>query len=63
MFTFLNGLGDKYDPVATVIQSSLTKYLMPTLNDVISEVQAYDMKLQTRDQAAKEKSHQAFQVQ
>ncbi|CAA7061321.1 unnamed protein product [Microthlaspi erraticum] len=63
LFQFLNGLGDEYDPVATVVQSSLSKFPRPTLNDVISEVQAYDMKFQARDQTTKAVTHQAFQIQ
>ncbi|CAA7031738.1 unnamed protein product [Microthlaspi erraticum] len=63
LFQFLNGLGDEYDPVATVVQSSLSKFPRPTLNDVIAEVQAYDMKLQARDVSAKATNHQAFQTQ
>ncbi|CAA7040242.1 unnamed protein product [Microthlaspi erraticum] len=63
LFQFLNGLGDEYDPVATVIQSSLRKFPRPTLNDVISEVQAYEMKLQSRDQTVRETAHVAYQTQ
>ncbi|XP_019082590.1 PREDICTED: uncharacterized protein LOC109125425 [Camelina sativa] len=45
IFGFLNGLGREYDPIATVIQSSLSKLPPPTFNDVISEVQGFDSKL------------------
>ncbi|AAD43604.1 T3P18.3 [Arabidopsis thaliana] len=42
IFGFLNGLGREYDPITTVIQSSLSKLPAPTYNDVISEVQGFD---------------------
>lgn len=34
----------------TVIQSSLTKFPPPTFNDVVSEVQGYDSKLQSYEE-------------
>ncbi|XP_010507444.1 PREDICTED: uncharacterized protein LOC104784073 [Camelina sativa] len=49
IFGFLNGLGREYDPITTVIQSSLSKLPGPTFNDVITEVQGFDCKLQSYD--------------
>lgn len=47
IFGFLNGLGREYDPITTVIQSSLRKIPALMFNDVISDVQDFDRKLQT----------------
>lgn len=63
IFGFLNGLSREYDPVTTVIQNSLSKFPSPTFNDVYSEVQAYDTKLKSYDEAAALSTHQAFQAQ
>lgn len=38
IFGFLNGLGREYDPITTVIQSSLSKIPAPTFNDVITSL-------------------------
>ncbi|XP_010484950.1 PREDICTED: uncharacterized protein LOC104763247 [Camelina sativa] len=59
IFGFLNGLGREYDPIATVIQSSLSK-LSPPTNDVVSEVQGFDSKLQSYDDASSVTPHLAF---
>lgn len=63
IFGFLNGLTREYDLIATVIQSSLTKFPAPTFNDVVSEVQGYDAKLQTYEEAPTATQHAAFQIQ
>ena len=47
IFGFLNGLGREYDSITTVIQSSLRKIPALMFNDVISDVQDFDSKLQT----------------
>ncbi|CAA7036250.1 unnamed protein product [Microthlaspi erraticum] len=47
LFGFLNGLGREYDPVSTGIQRDLSKPNPPSFNDVVSEIQAYDCKLQS----------------
>lgn len=49
IFGYLNGLGREFDPITTVIQSSLTKFSQPTFNDVVSEVQSFDSKLQSSE--------------
>lgn len=36
IFGFINGLTREYDPIATVIQSLLTKFPVATFNDVVS---------------------------
>lgn len=38
IFTFLNGLGRKYDPITTVLQSSMSRSPAPTFNDVVLEI-------------------------
>ncbi|KAG2246830.1 hypothetical protein Bca52824_086458 [Brassica carinata] len=48
IFGFLNGLGREYDPITTVIQSSLSKLPPPTFNDVVSEVQGFANKLHVK---------------
>ena len=63
IFGFLNGLTREYDPIATVIQSSLTKFPAPTFNDVVSEVQGYDVKLQSYEETPTVTPHAAFQLQ
>ena len=45
IFGFLNGLGREYDPITTIIQSSLSKTPQPTFNDVISDIQSFDSRL------------------
>ncbi|XP_010463337.1 PREDICTED: uncharacterized protein LOC104744006 [Camelina sativa] len=52
IFGFLNGLGREYDPIATVIHSSLSKVSPPTFNDIVSEVQGFDSKLQSYDDSS-----------
>ncbi|XP_010437411.1 PREDICTED: uncharacterized protein LOC104721185 isoform X2 [Camelina sativa] len=60
IFGFLNGLGREYDPIATVIQSSLSKLPSPTFNDVVSEVQGFNSKLQSYDESSYVTPHLAF---
>lgn len=63
IFGFLNGLGREYDPITTVIQSSLSKLPAPTFNDVISDVQNYDTKLQSYEENTSANPHVAFNTQ
>ncbi|XP_010468183.1 PREDICTED: uncharacterized protein LOC104748204 [Camelina sativa] len=63
IFGFLNGLGREYDPIATVIQSSLTKLPTPTFNDVVNEVQSFDCKLQSYEDATAVTPHLAFNTE
>ena len=60
IFGFLNGLGREYDPITTVIQSSLTKFPQPTFNDVVSEVQGFDSKLKSYEENATVSPHMVF---
>ncbi|CAA7035584.1 unnamed protein product [Microthlaspi erraticum] len=60
IFGLLNGLGSEYDPIATVIQSNLTKFPPPTFNDVVSEIEGFDIKLKAREEAASATPHLAF---
>ena len=60
IFGFLNGLGREYDPITTVIQRSLSKLSPPTFKDVISEVEAFDTKLQSYEDPATVNPHVAF---
>lgn len=63
IFGFLNGLGREYDPISTVIQSSLTKFPAPTFTDVVSEVQGFDVKLQSYEDTTSVNPHMAFAAQ
>lgn len=63
IFGFLNGLTREYDPISTVIQSSLSKFPAPTFNDVISEVQGFDAKLKSYEEQAPVTPHLAFSTQ
>lgn len=63
IFGFLNGLRREYDPITTVIQSSLSKLAPPTFNDVVSEVEGFDTKLQSYNESDSVNPHVAFQVQ
>ncbi|KAL0705135.1 hypothetical protein Bca4012_071560 [Brassica carinata] len=63
IFGFLNGLGREYDPIATVIQSSLTKFPQPTFNDVVSEVQGFEAKLKSYEDNTTVTPHLAFATQ
>lgn len=63
IFGFLNGLGREYDPIATVIQSSLTKFPQPTFNDVVSEVQGFEAKLKSYEDNTTVTPHFAFATQ
>lgn len=63
IFGFLNGLDREYDPISTVIQSSLAKFPAPTFTDVISEVQGFDAKLQSYGDTPSVNQHMAFNVQ
>lgn len=63
IFRYLNGLGREYDPITTFIQSSLTKFPQPTFNDLVSEVQAFQSKLQSYEDNATVTPHLAFTAQ
>ena len=63
IFTFLNSLGREYDPMITVIQSSMIRVLVPTLNDVISDVSGFDVCLQSYEVASDVTPNMAFQTQ
>ena len=63
IFGFLNGLGREFDPMTTVIQSSLSKYLAPTFNDVASEVQGFAAKLQSYEENTSLTPHLAYNTQ
>lgn len=63
IFGFLNSLGREYDPITTVIQSSLSKYPPPTFNDVVFEVEGFDSKLHSYEESASVNPHMAFQNQ
>lgn len=65
IFGFLNGFTREYDPIATVIQSSLTKIPAPTFNDVISKGLTVNSrrKLQTYEEQAQITPHLAFNSQ
>ncbi|XP_019085816.1 PREDICTED: uncharacterized protein LOC109126581 [Camelina sativa] len=63
IFGFLNGLGREYDPITTVIQNYLSKLPTPTFNDVISEVQGFDTKLQSYDDSPSANPHLAFMTE
>jgi len=63
IFGFLNGLGRDYDPITTVIQSSLNKLPSPTFNDVVSEVQGFDTKLQSYEETTSVTPHLAFNTE
>lgn len=60
---FLNRFTHEYEAIATVIQSLLTKFHAPTFNDVESEVQGYDAKLQSYEETPTVTPHVAFKVQ
>ncbi|KAG2298182.1 hypothetical protein Bca52824_034654 [Brassica carinata] len=62
IFGYLNGLGREFHPITTVIQSSLTKFPQPTFNDVVSEVQSFDSKLQSSEDNTTT-PHLSFNVQ
>lgn len=63
IFGFLNGLTREYDPIATVIQSSLNNFTALTFNDVVSEVQGFDSKLQSYEAQAPVTPHLAFNTE
>lgn len=63
IFSFINGLGREYDPITTVIQSSMTRLPVPTLNDVISEVSGFDTRLQSYETSTDVTPNMAFQAQ
>lgn len=63
IFGFLNGLGREFDPITTVIQSSLTKFPAPSFNDVVSNVQGFDLKLKSYEDTAAVNPQMAFAVQ
>lgn len=63
IFGFLNGLGREFDPITTVIQSSLTKFPAPSFNDVVSDVQGFDLKLKSYEHTAVVNPQMAFAAQ
>lgn len=63
IFGFLNGLGREFDPITTVIQSSLTKFPQPSFTDVVSEVQSFESKLKSYEDNASVNPHMAFTAQ
>lgn len=60
IFGFLNGLSREYDPIATVIQSSLSKFPPPTFTDVVSEVQGFDAKLKSYEETPASTPHMVY---
>ncbi|KAG2265293.1 hypothetical protein Bca52824_072372 [Brassica carinata] len=60
IFGFLNGLDREYDPITTFIQGSLTKFPQPNFNDVVSEVQGFDSKLQSYEDNSIISPHMVF---
>ncbi|CAA7053586.1 unnamed protein product [Microthlaspi erraticum] len=63
IFGFLNGLGKEYDPVSSGIQRDLSKPNPPSYNDVVTEIQAYDIKLQAYAAAEASNTHLAFNTE
>lgn len=63
IFTFINGLGREYDPITTVIQSSMSRFPPPTFNDVISEISGFDTRLQSYEAVSDVTPNLAFQTQ
>ncbi|XP_010463228.1 PREDICTED: uncharacterized protein LOC104743891 [Camelina sativa] len=63
IFGFFNGLTRDYDPITTVIQSSLNKLSPPSFNDVVSEVEGFDTKLQSYKESNTAVSNIAIQAQ
>ncbi|XP_010463247.1 PREDICTED: uncharacterized protein LOC104743913 [Camelina sativa] len=63
IFDFLNGLGRDYDPITTVVQSSLSKASPPSFGDVVSKVENFDTKLRSYDVSEFVTPHLAFQAQ
>lgn len=63
IFGFLNGLSREYDPITTVIQSSLSKFPAPTFNDVITEVEGFDAKLKFYEETTAVTPHLAYTAQ
>lgn len=63
VFTFLNGLSRDYDPISTVIQSSMSRYPPPTFSDVVSEVTGFHTRLQSYETPAEVTPFTAFQTQ
>lgn len=59
---FLNGLGREYDPITTVVQSSMSRLPTPSFTDVLFEVQGFDSRLQAYDTGSVT-PHMAFQTQ
>lgn len=63
IFGFLNGLSRDYDPITTVIQSSLSKFPAPMFTYLVSEVQGFDAKLQSYEQDSSATPHLAYNAQ
>lgn len=63
IFTFLNGLSRDYDPISTVIQSSMSRYPPPTFSDVVLEVTGFHTRLQSYETPADVTPFTAFQTQ
>ncbi|XP_010451316.1 PREDICTED: uncharacterized protein LOC104733435 [Camelina sativa] len=63
IFGLLNGLGRDYDPITTVIQSSLCKLNPPRFGDVVFEVESFDTKLRSYSAPDSVTPHLAFQAQ
>lgn len=63
IFTFLNGITREYDPISTVVQSSMSRYPPPTFGDVISEVSGFHTSLQSYEPPADVTPFTAFQTQ
>lgn len=63
IFTFLNGLTRDYDPISTVVQSSMSRFPPPTFSDVVSEVTGFHTCLQSYETPADVTPFTAFQTQ
>lgn len=63
IFTFLNGLSREYDPISTVVQSSMSHYPPPTFNDVVYDIGSFDTRLQAYEASSDVTLNLAFQLQ
>lgn len=63
IFIFLNGLTRDYDPISTVVQSSMSRFPPPTFSDVVSEITGFHTRLQSYETPVDVTPFSAFQTE
>lgn len=62
IFAALNGLGQEYEPIKTIIEGSMDAYPAPIYEDVVPRLTAFDDRLQSYTEGSTVTPHMAFSL-